>query len=147
VNPISIAVPDGWQELVQEPDEDGFVPLVLSPTEWPEEFGFRPSISVLSAPPEDPAPSPDVVGTEAIAAVLAQPGSRVLAYDLWRGDSGRRLVFAHLLGRTAVIVTQHLLVHLGRRVTISTSVDTDRYLRVSPALDEALAGLRLAEAD
>lgn len=143
----TLAIPDGWQQVAQEPDGEGFAPLVLSPADWPEDFGFRPSIGVLGGPVEEPVASPHLVGSQALAVALSRPDTRVLAYDLWLDGDGRRLVFAYLDDRRTVVVVQHLMVHRGRRLTISASTDSDRYLRVSPALDQALAGLELLEED
>ncbi|MDH2412724.1 hypothetical protein [Nocardioides sp. CER19] len=140
---LAIGVPAGWRQLVQEPDDEGFAPLVLAPEPWTADDGFRPNITVVASAPQTPAPSPHQAGTEAIAAALALPDTRVLAYDLWLEPPGRRLVFAYLDERIAVQVTQFVFVHRGRVVTVTASADTDRCLRVNAAVDEAVSGLRL----
>lgn len=141
---VRLTVPEGWVQL--PPEETGT--LVLAPADWPEDYGFRPNLSVLVSPPSSPAPSIQSVGSVTAAGAAAVDGARVLAYDLWPapGDRwGRRVVFAHVVDTTCLVVVQWVLVEDGRTVTVTGTVDTDRYLRVMPAFDEALTGLELPE--
>lgn len=141
---VRLTVPEGWVQL--PPEETGA--LVLAPADWPEDYGFRPNLSVLVSPPSSPAPSIQSVGSVTAAGAAAVDGARVLAYDLWPapGDRwGRRVVFAHVVDTTCLVVVQWVLVEDGRTVTVTGTVDTDRYLRVMPAFDEALTGLELPE--
>src|SRR5690606_14478701 len=120
----------------------------LAPADWPEDYGFRPNLSVLVSPPSSPAPSIQSVGSVTAAGAAAVDGARVLAYDLGTGQGdrwGRRVVCAHVVATTFLVVCQWVLVEDGRTVTVTASVDTDRYLRVMPAFDEALTGLGLPE--
>jgi hypothetical protein len=140
---VTVGVPPLWHQVLQEPDDEGFAPLVLTPKEWPAEYGFRPSITVIASPPADPPPSVHEAGTEAVAAAMALPDTRVLAYDMWLDPPGRRLLFAYLTERTTVVVTQFVFVHLGRTITLTCSVDTVRYVSVCAALNAATDALRL----
>lgn len=139
---VRLAVPEGWAQLPRE--ETGA--LVLAPADWPGDYGFRPNLSVLVSAPTSPTPSIHSVGTVTAAGAAAVDGARVLAYDVWPAPGerwGRRVVFAHVVDTTCLVVVQWVLVEDGRTVTVTGTVDTDRYLRVMPAFDEAVAGLEL----
>jgi hypothetical protein len=142
---VTVGVPPLWHQVHQEPDEVGFAPLVLTPKEWPADYGFRPSITMIASPPADPPPSVHEAGTEAVAAAMALPDTRVLAYEVWAQPEGRHLVFAYLTGQTAVVVSQVIFNHRQRTVTVTASVDTDRYPRVSNEFAYAFAGLSTFE--
>jgi hypothetical protein len=142
---VRLTVPEGWTQLPVE--ETGA--LVLAPAHWPEEYGVRPNLSVLVSAPASPAPSVHSAGTVTAAGAAAIDGARVLAYDLWPapGDRwGRRVVFAYVVDTACLVVTQWVLVEGDRTVTVTGTVDSDRYLRVTPAFGEALAGLQLPPA-
>jgi len=140
---LSIAVPEGWAQLPQEPDDEGFAPLVLAPAQWPDDFGFRPNVTVVAGMPVSPVPSVRLAGTRAMAAALATEDTRVIAYDVWPlpVGEGRRLVFAYFTGTTSVVATQLVLVHDDRTVVVTASVDTDRYARLLPVVDACLASV------
>lgn len=150
---LVLELPDRWQVVEQEPDESGLAPFVAVPAPWPEDYGFRPSLNVVTAPLEPPGASVDALGTLAVAAALQVQDAHVVGYDVWpmgdpaheSPDDGRRVLFGYRLGDTGVVETQWLFVRDGRAITVTLSCDTARYARVLADLDGTIGSMRFAE--
>lgn len=147
---ITITPAPGWAVLQIEPDETGFSPLVLAPQEWPEDFGFRPSLTVVGVEhdPSEGVPSAHLAGTEALAVLLDQPDTHVLSYDLWQAGPllGRVIRAALQEGELGLVTVQWVLVVARTRLTLTAMVDVDRYLRVVPLLEQMADSLQVADA-
>ncbi|WP_122262054.1 hypothetical protein [Ornithinimicrobium cerasi] len=144
--PVDLTVhldpPPGWVQVPQEPDADGTTLLVLAPGEWSQDWGVRPNLVVgLGAPT---SASIRAVATRTAATLLAvDDGHRIVAWDLWEDDGGRRIVSTYPAGTALVCATSWVRLEGGRPLSVTATVDADRYLRVMPLLTEAVRSLRV----
>lgn len=142
---VHLQPPDGWVPIPQEPDDEGTVLLALAPGEWSEELGLRPSIVVgLGAPTEGSIRS---VATETAATFVAFGGHRVVSWDLWTDEDGRRLLVTYPAGDALVCATTWLRLEGDRPLSVTATVDADRYLRVMPLINAAVDTLQVGSSD
>ena len=143
---VGLAVPPGWHRS----EQSGAV-LVLTPREWPPDFGFRPNLTVVV----EPAGAGTTVGEGrpmALATVLGTlADAHVAAYDVWPTRDPRvitaRVAFAYLADGITVLVNQWVFTTEQGVVTVTGSADTDRFLRCEPLFTYALQGLSLPGMD
>ncbi len=140
----SLTVPDGWAQIPQEPDEEGFSAFVMAPAEWSEDLGFRPNIWVMTGRETDESVAS--LATQTVAVTLDQASTRVIAHDLWGDQQGRRLVSTYQSETALICVTQWIRLHRGRPFTLVASVDADRYLRVTHLINGVVDSLSFEEA-
>lgn len=139
---VHLDPPPGWVPIPQEPDADGTTLLVLAPGEWSEELGLRPNIVVgLGAPT---SASIRAVATRTAATWLSlESGHRIVSWDLWGDEDGRRILVTYPAGTALVCATTWVRLEGGRPLSVTATVDADRYLRVMPLVNEALSTLRV----
>lgn len=139
---VHLEPPPGWVQILQEPDADGTVLLALAPAEWREDWGVRPNLVVALGAPE--AGSIRAVATRTAATFLALgTGHRIVSWDLWGDDGGRRLLVTYPAGTSLVAAMTWLRLEGGRPLSVTATVDTDRYLRVMPLMMQAVDSLRV----
>lgn len=139
---VHLEPPPGWAPIPQEPDDDGTVLLALAPAEWQEDWGVRPNLVVgLGAPTSG---SIRAVATRTAATLLAlEAGHRIVSWDLWGDDGGRRMLVTYPAGTALVAAMTWLRLEGGRPLSVTATVDADRYLRVMPLMMEAVRTLRV----
>ena len=139
---IHVEPPPGWAQIQQEPDDDGSVLLTIAPQSWAEELGLRPNLVIgLGAPTQE---SVRAVATQTAATLLAMgPGHRMIAWDLWQDDAGRRLLSTWPSGDALVCTTTWLRLEGDRPLSLTATVDSDRYLRVMPLISACVDSLRV----
>lgn len=145
---ISITPAPGWARIDPPADELGFNPLVLAPESWSDDFGFRPSLTIVGVEHGDEGvPSAHLAGTEALAAVIVQPHTRVLSYDLWLHPEaiGRVMRAALAEGDQGLVTLQWVMVLDEVRLTLTGMVDVDRYLRVAPLIEQMVTSLQVGD--
>lgn len=143
---VGMAVPPGWQRS----EQSGAV-LVLTPREWPPDFGFRPNLTVV-VEPAGTGTTVHQAGSLALATVLGTlADAHVASYDVWPTRDprvvGRRVAFAYLADGITVCVNQWVFTTEHGVVTVTGSADTDRFLRCEPLFTYALQGLSLPGMD
>lgn len=139
---VHLEPPPGWVPIPQEPDDDGTVLLALAPAEWQEDWGVRPNLVVaLGAPTSG---SIRAVATRTAATLLAlEAGHRIVSWDLWGDDGGRRLLVTYPAGTALVAAMTWLRLEGDRPLSVTATVDADRYLRVMPLMMDAVRTLRV----
>ena len=143
---VGMAVPPGWQRS----EQSGAV-LVLTPREWPPDFGFRPNLTVV-VEPAGTGTTVHQAGSLALATVLGTlADAHVASYDVWPTRDprvvGRRVAFAYLADGITVCVNQWVFTTAQGVVTVTGSADADRFLRCEPLFTYALQGLSLPGMD
>ena len=143
---VGLAVPPGWHRS----EQSGAV-LVLTPREWPPDFGFRPNLTVV-VEPAGAGTTVHEAGSMALAIVLGTlADAHVASYDVWPTRDprvvGRRVAFAYLADGITVCVNQWVFTTRQGVVTVTGSADTDRFLRCEPLFTYALQGLSLPGMD
>lgn len=142
---VELAPPPGWGQIPRETDAPAGDVALFAPADWRDDWGLRPSITVAVGA-DGAAGSVRVLLTETVASVRAMgSGARVMAVDLWQDDAGRRLLHTRPQGEALVCVTTWMRVVAGRPVSITATVDADRYLRVMPLVEQSVAGAALPE--
>lgn len=138
---VHLQPPDGWVQIPQESDDDGAVLLALAPGDWSAELGLRPSIVIgLGAPTDGSIRS---VATETAATFVALGGHRVVSWDLWTDEHGRRLLVTYPAGDALVCATTWVRLEGDRPLSVTATVDADRYLRLMPLISAAVDTLRV----
>lgn len=139
---VHLEPPPGWVQIPQEPDDEGAVLLALAPAQWRADWGVRPNIVVgLGAPV---AGSIRAVATRTAATFLAlEAGHRIVSWDLWQDDGGRRLLVTYPAGTALVAAMTWLRLEGDRPLSVTATVDADRYLRVMPLMTQAVGTLRV----
>lgn len=142
---VHLQPPPGWVEIPQEPADEGDATLLVlapAPDEWPEDWGLRPSIVVAAGAPL--TGSIRATASATVATLLAlDEGHRVVSYDLWGDDEGRRVLTTYPSGGALVCATSWMRLHDGQPLSVTATVDADRYLRVMPLIEKAVATLRV----
>lgn len=145
---VALNLPPGWERV----DSPVAQLAVAGPATQAAADGtvFRPNVGVLVA---DVADEVDVrtLGTAAVAAAMATvEGVHVLSYDLWLGPEvdgapveGRRLEFAYQQGAVPLGAVQWVVLAAGSVTTVTATCGVAQLTVVRPAVDHALAGLRL----
>lgn len=145
---VHLQPPPGWVEIPQEPADEGDATLLVlapAPDEWPEDWGLRPSIVVAAGAPV--TGSIRATASATVATLLAlDEGHRVVSYDLWGDDEGRRVLTTYPSGGALVCATSWMRLHDGQPLSVTATVDADRYLRVMPLIEKAVATLRVEPA-
>ena len=139
---VELYPPPGWGPIEQEPDDEGTVLLALAPTDWAADLGVRPNL-VIGLGPESEE-SIGAVATQTAATLIAlEQGHRLVSWDLWRDEGGRRLLSTWPSGDALICTTTWMRVEEGRPLSVTATVDADRYLRVMPFIGAAVDGLRV----
>lgn len=144
---VRMTVPPGWEQVVFEPNDEGFAPLVLAPQGWRHEDGFRPSLTVVgvSSETEEGQASAQLAGTEALAVLIDTDDTHVVSYDPYPGL--RVIRAATHQGDLGLVMMQWVLPRPGRTVTATGLVDTDRYSRVAPIFEQLIGQLEWEDPD
>ncbi|QFG69890.1 hypothetical protein [Ornithinimicrobium pratense] len=139
---VHLEPPPGWVQIPQEPDAEGAVLLALAPADWREDWGVRPNIVVgLGAPTTGTIRA---VATRTAATFLAlEAGHRIVSWDLWHDEGGRRLLVTYPAGTALVAAMTWVRLEGGRPLSVTATVDADRYLRVMPLMMQAVDTLRV----
>lgn len=141
---VDLTPPPGWTTVDPPVQQEGTRVTGLTPADWPEDWGLRPSLVLTVGAPTDD--SVRALATESVATLLADVlGCRVVAYEPWQDESGRRLLTTYPSGDALVCSTTWLRLHDRTPVAVTATVDADRYTRVIPLLEDAVATLRVDE--
>lgn len=139
---VQLEPPPGWVQVPPAPQTPGDVLLALAPNDWRPDWGVRPSIVVrLGAP---------VAGSIRAAATRMagdflnlRAGYRVVSWDLWEDGGGRRLLVTYPAGDALLAAMTWVRLEGGRPLSVTATVDVDRYGRVMPLMMQAVPSLRI----
>jgi hypothetical protein len=137
---LTLPVPGGWEVGTVEAGEGSVV--VLAPEPWGPERGFRPNLTVTAVESAPPL-TPHRAGTEALALVLTDADTHVAGYDVW--PSGRRLTRLSWVGGEQLVLVSWVLARAARVVTMTATVDVERWSTTRPLLEAVVREVRWAD--